>query len=64
MTSSDQTTITMGDVLKAAWQAVMEDRLEERDRLCDVLKRAWPAGTEAIPMDTPVPPSAWKVPEQ
>ena len=58
--TSDETVITVGDVLKAAWLALMENRLDERDQLCDVLKRAWPGGVEAIPIDTPVPPSAWK----
>lgn len=62
--TSDETVITIGDVLKAAWLALMEDKLDERDRLCRVLERAWPQGTASIPTNTPVPPKAWKEPKQ
>ena len=57
--SPDETIITMGDVLRAAWQALMDDNLAERDRLCAVLERVWPQGVEAIPIDTPIPTEVW-----
>lgn len=56
---SEETIITIGDLLKAAWLALMEDNLAERDRLCAVLERAWPHGVDSIPLDTPIPLEAW-----
>ena len=58
---TEATTITVGDVLKAAFNALLVDDLAERDRLCAVLERAWPKGAEGeeIPLDTPIPPEAW-----
>jgi hypothetical protein len=56
---TDETIITVRDLLQAAFNALLRDDLAERDRLCAVLERMWPKGAEEIPNDTPIPLEAW-----
>jgi hypothetical protein len=60
--ASDATVITVRDLLQSAFQALLRNDLAERDRLCGVLERAWPAGAQEIPNDTPIPYEAWNDP--
>jgi hypothetical protein len=57
---SDETIITVKDLLQSAFNALLVGDLAERDRLCAVLERAWPEGTQSIPNDTPIPLAAWE----
>lgn len=54
-TMTDGTSITVGDCLQAAFQALLRGDVVERDILCAMAERAFKNGEQMIHIDTPIP---------
>ncbi len=50
-----KTTITVGDCVSAAFQALLRGDLEERDKLCAMAERAFTNNSSFVTNDTPIP---------